>query len=103
MPSCRNSHVAHRALDVEGARAGPDHHILARLAEEDLLTATAVHSDLAQGCARGDLDAGALVEIDRDVAHLAANLRCAACQSPARGAVPRLHGAVAAVAARTGG
>src|SRR5712691_3615614 len=94
MLSCGNAHVAHRALDVEGARARSDRHFLAGLAEDDLLTGAAVHSDLAQRGARGDPDAGALVEIDGDVAHLAANLRRASCQAPARGEVAGLDGEV---------
>src|SRR5216683_1316584 len=94
MRSRGNPHVAHRALDVEGARAGAEGHFLARLTEDDLLTAAAVHRDFAQRGASGDPDAGSLVQIDGDVAHLAANLRRASGQAPARGEVARLDGEV---------
>src|SRR5258707_2575172 len=77
-------HVAHRAFDVESARARADGHILARVSGDGALAALVVDRDLAHGGARADLHAGLLVEADADRTHLAAHLARAAVDAAAR-------------------
>src|SRR5258708_35465528 len=78
-------HVAHRAFDVESARARADRHILARISGDGALAALVVDRDLAHGGARADLHAGLLVQDDADRTHLAAHLARAGVDAAACG------------------